>query len=101
MSKTRKRRSTCAGKSRSQCHKKKKHCKETRRTRKRRSYCRTRKNRRRRMHRRGGRRGGFVQELRTAMVPYGLYRMQKNMQHKHRRRRRHRRGGRRSHRRRR
>ena len=105
---TRRHRSRCAGKGR-KCRSTaalRKHCKKTRRG-KRKSYCRTRHNRRHRMslRHRGGRRrrssrhrrrrGGFVAELRRALVPYALYRAQKHMQHK-RKRRHHRKGGRRS-----
>lgn len=107
---TRRHRSRCAGKGR-KCRSTaalRKHCKKTRRG-KRKSYCRTRHNRRHRMslrHRGGSRRhrrrssrrhrrGGFVAELRRALVPYALYRAQKHMQHK-RKHRHHRKGGRRS-----
>ena len=92
---------SCAGKGR-KCRSTaslRKHCKETRRG-KRKSYCRTRHNRKHRMslRHRGGRRrrrnshrrrrrGGFVAELRRALVPYALYRAQKHMQHKRKHRR--------------
>ena len=86
-------RSRCAGKGR-KCRSTatlRKHCKKTRRG-KRKSYCRTRHNRKHRMslRHRGGRRtrnthrrrrrGGFVAELRRALVPYSLYRAPKHMQ---------------------
>ena len=103
----RRRRTMCAGKGR-KCRSSatlRKHCKKTKRG-KRKSYCRSRKNRRRRMSRRvrqhGGRRsrrrsrrrrrrsrrrrGGFVAQLRRALVPFALYRAQKQMQHRRRRR---------------
>ena len=72
MSKTRKRRSTCAGKTSKQCHKKHKHCKKTKRSHKRKSYCRSRHNRRRRTHSRhrgGGRRGGFYESAPQCFGP--------------------------------
>ena len=107
---THRHRSRCAGKGR-KCRSTaslRKHCKKTRRG-KRKSYCRTRHNRKHRMslRHRGGRRrrrnshrrrrrGGFVAELRRALVPYALYRAQKHMQHKRKHRRHHKKGGRRS-----